>query len=257
MNLFALSDLKALQEPHSSDAAYDLARKHTRNQLVWLHERIYGEMRARKWDVYFRPEWSLSPPSVASGLPVVDSLTLRYTKAEYVTRLLQKQFGGPPLAWDDCAWLGVGIDGQGVFVEWHIPASARFDAQNFYNKLTRGAPEKRTIRQILAELGGEGILTLREGTRQVLHVRCSRLVDLNVLNTTLERYTPGEHAWNIAIRFLVTDNRLLAASAPDELMYRLAQLYGLHQFGTWSPRNNYLGQSDPALNYDANPSPNS
>lgn len=240
MNLFSLTDLKALQEPCSSDPAYDLARKHTRNQLVWLHERVYGEMRARKWDVYFRPEWSLSSPTVSPEMPVIDALRLRYTKAEYVARLMQKQFGGPLLGWEDCAWLGVGIDGEGVFVEWNIPASARFDAQNFYNKLIQGAPEKRTLRQILAELNGEGTLTLCAGAQEVLRVRCSRLVDLNVLNTTLERYMPGAHGWNIAIRFPVVDNRLQASSAPDELLYRLAQLYGLHQFGAWSPRNNYL-----------------
>jgi hypothetical protein len=255
MNLFALSDLKALQEPHASDAAWDLARKHTRNQLVWLHERMYGEMRARKWDVYFRPEWSLTSPAVSREQPVVDALCLRYTKAEYVMRLLQKQFGGPPVTWDDCAWLGVGIDAQGVFVEWNIPASARFDGHNFLLKLTQGAPEKRTLRQILAELGGEGTLTLRAQGQEALRVRCSRLVDLNVLNPTLERYIPGAHTWNIAIRFAVTDNRLQAVSAPDELLYRLAQLYGLHQFGAWSPRNNCLGQSNPAFSFDANPSP--
>lgn len=240
MNLFALSDLKALQPQNASDPAYDMARKHTRNQLVWLHERIYGEMRARKWDIYFRPEWSLSVPEVSPAVPVVDALRLRYTKAEYVTRLMQKQYGGPLLTWEDCAWLGVGIDGQGVFVEWNIPASARFDAQNFYNKLTQGAPEKRTIRQILAEVGGEGTLTLHNQEQEVLHVRCARLIDLQILNHTLEKYEPGALRWNIAIRFLVTDNRLQASSAPDELLYRLAQLYGMHQFAAWSPRNNYL-----------------
>lgn len=240
MNLFALSDLKALQAPNAADPTYDMARKHTRNQLVWLHERIYGEMRARKWDIYFRPEWSLSVPAVEPETPVIDALRLRYTKAEYVMRLMQKQFGGPPLAWDDCAWLGVGIDGQGVFCEWNIPASARFDAQNFYNKLTQGAPEKRTIRQILAEVGGEGTLTLHRESQEVVRVRCARLIDLSILNHTLDKYVPGEMRWNIAIRFLVTDNRLQASSAPDELLYRLAQLYGLHQFAAWSPRNNYL-----------------
>lgn len=256
MNLFALSDLKGLQDSNTSDPAYDLARKHTRNQLVWLHERIYGEMRARKWDIYFRPEWSLSTAEVNAETPVIDTLRLRYTKAEYVMRLMQKQYGGPPVVWNDCAWLGVGIDAHGVFVEWNVPASARFDALNFYNKLTQGAPEKRTIRQILAEMGGEGTLTLRTGNEEILHVRCARLVDLPVLNHTLDKYVPGEHQWNIAIRFLVTDNRLQAGSAPDELLYRLAQLYGLHQFAAWSPRNNYLGHPKTILNYDAKPSPN-
>ena len=96
---------------------------------------------------------------------------------------------------------------------------------------------------MLAELGGEGVLTLRRDGEEIVHVRCSRLVDLNVLNTTLEKFVPGMHEWNVTLRFLVTDNRLQASSAPDELFYRLAQLYGLHQFAVWSPRNNYLKQA--------------
>lgn len=244
MNLFALSDLRAFQEAHTSDPAYDLARKHTRNQLVWLHERIYGEMRARRWDIYFRPEWSFTSATVSEQKPYIEALRLRYTKSEYVARLMQKQFGGALLSYDQFAWLGVGIDARGVFVEWNIPADAKLDAQNFYNKLVQGASEKKTIRQVLAELGGEGVLTLRENSQEILHVRCARLVDLNVLNNTLEKFVPGVHEWNLAIRFLVTDNRLQASSAPDELLYRLAQLYGLHQFAVWAPRNNYLTQQN-------------
>ena len=243
MNLFALSDLRAFQDAHTSDPAYDLARRHTRNQLVWLHDRIYGEMRARRWDVYFRPEWSFTPAQVSEQNPYIEALRLRYTKSEYVARLMHKQYGGA-FAYDSFAWLGVGIDARGVFCEWNIPAAAKLDAQNFLNKLAQGSPEKKTIRQLLAELGGEGVLTLRAADEEILHVRCARLVDLNVLNSTLEKFAPGVHEWNLAIRFLVTDNRLLAASAPDELLYRLAQLYGLHQFGAWSPRNNFLPASN-------------
>lgn len=240
MNLFSPNDLRGLTEPHTTDAAYDLARHQTRNQLAWLHERLYGEIRARRWDAHFRPEWSLSPAQISQATPRIDALTLRYTKPEYVARLQQKQFGGPILTWDELPWLGVGIDARGVFVEWNIPARAQHDAQNFYNKLILGAPEKRTMRQILAELGGEGVLTLREDEREFLRVRCARLVDLNVLNRTLETFKPGQHAWNIAIRLAVTDERLATASAPDELLYRLAQLYAVHQFAVWSPRNNFL-----------------
>jgi hypothetical protein len=243
MNLFSPTDVRALSDAHAADPAFDLARYQARNQLAWLHERIYGEIRARRWDAHFRPEWSLTSAQRSETHPRVDSLRLRYTKAEYVVHLMQKQFGGPALTWDDCAWLGIGLDGQGVFVEWHIPASAKFDAQNFCNKLLRGAPEKRTLRQILAEVGGEGVLTLRERQQEILRVRCARLVDLNVLNDTLEKFMPGRHAWNIAMRLSVTDARLNANAAPDELLYRLAQLYALHQFAVWSPRNNFLDRA--------------
>jgi hypothetical protein len=240
MNLFLPSDLKSFVSPAASDPAYDMARAETRNQLVWLHDRIYSEIRARRWDVYFHPEWSFSPAHVSDESPTIERMTLRYTKAELVVHLMQKQFGGAPLRWDECSWLGLGVDAHGVFIEWNIPAAARFDAQNFYNKIMLGAPEKRTLRQILAELGGEGALMLKQKGQDLLRVRCARLVDLNILNNTLEKYLPGAQDWNIALRFLVTDAKLANNSAPDELVYRLAQLYALYQFAVWSPRNNYL-----------------
>lgn len=240
MSLFLPSDLQALAEPAASDAAYDITRTQTRNQLVWLHDRIYGEIRARRWDLYFHPEWSFSPTQISEACPTIERLLLRYTKAEMVAHLMQKQFGGAPWSWDEFSWLGLGVDAQGVLVEWNIPASARFDGQNFYNKTMLGAPEKRTLRQILAELGGEGALTLKQNGQEVLRVRCARLVDLNILNPTLEKYLPGAHEWSIALRFPVTDARLANNAAPDELVYRLAQLYALYQFSVWSPRNNYL-----------------
>jgi hypothetical protein len=247
MNLFGVSDLKAFQDTNASDPAYDLARKHTRNQLVWLHERMYPEIRARRWDIYFRPEWSFTDAAVSERSRTVDALRVRYCKSEYVARLMQKQYGGM-LTDDNMPWLGVGVDGRGVLIEWQIPAHAKLDAQNFHNKLVRGAPEKKTVRQVLAELGGEGVLTLIDDGREVLQARCSRLVDLNVLNTTLEKYVPGKHTWNLAIRMLVTDNRLQASSAPDEILYRLAQLYGLYQFAIWSPKNNYLDADRRSVN---------
>jgi hypothetical protein len=239
MNLFSMSDLRAFQDGHSADPAYDLARRHTRNQLVWLHEKIYAEIRARRWDIYFRPDWSLTPAQLTEQNPQVEALRLRYTKSEYVAHWMQKNFGAP-LSYDEFAWLGVGIDARGVFVEWNIPAAAQLDARNFVAKLAQGSPEKKTIRQVLAELGGEGVLTLRAAEEQVLHVRCARLVDLAVLNHTLSKFVPGAHEWNLAIRLLVTDSRLQTNTAPDELLYRLAELYGLHQFAAWSPRNDYL-----------------
>lgn len=254
MNLFSVSDLRGLNSANAADPAYDMARQQARNQLAWLHERMYAEIRARRWDVHFRPEWSLSPAQVPEHNSRVDVLYLRYTKAEYVARLMQKQFGGPALTWDDFAWLGIGLDGQGVFVEWNIPARARLDAQNFYNKVVMGAPEKRTLRQILAEMSGEATLTLRRDDQEILRVRCARLVDLNVLNSTFEKFVPGVLAWNIAMRFVVTDPRLAATTAPDELLFRLAQLYGLHQFAAWSPRNNYLDRPRTESNSDMAPS---
>lgn len=248
MNLFSVSDLKALTGENAADPAYNLARTHARSQLAWLHERIYGEIRARRWDLYFRPEWSLTPALVSPEQPIVDRLALRYTKAETVVRLMQKQLGGLVPTWDELSYLAVGLDAHGVFVEWAMPTAARLDALNFYNKVMEGAPEKRTLRQILAELGGEGALSLREDEREIAHVRCARLVDLGVLNTTLNGFMPGRHTWQISIRFLVTDPRLVASAAPDELLYRLAQLYSLHQFAAWSPRNNFVkatfGQSN-------------
>jgi len=41
----------------------------------------------------------------------------------------------------------------------------------------------------------------------------------------------------------VADPRLQINVAPDELLYRLAQLYALHQFAAWAPRNNFLARA--------------
>ena len=87
------------------------------------------------------------------------------------------------------------------------------------------------------------MLTLNEGAEQVERLRCARLVDLNVLNMLFDRYVPGKHDWLVAMRFLITDPRLQSGAAPDELLYRLAQLYSLHQFAAWSPRNNFVNAS--------------
>ena len=85
MNLFSLSDLKALDSAHSADAAYDLARVHARGQLLWLHEKIYGEMRGRRWDVYFRPEWSFSPAQLSAEAPVIGSTSGSFSSSADIT----------------------------------------------------------------------------------------------------------------------------------------------------------------------------
>lgn len=243
MNLFALADLKPFTGENVSDPTYNVARTHALNQLAWLHEKIYGEIRGRRWDLYYRPDWSLPAGQVTAATPVVERLELKYTKSDTVARLMHKQYGGARLDWDELSRLAIGLDAHGVFVEWRIPAAARLDAQNFFNKVTEGAPEKRTLRQIFAEVSGEGVLTLLEEQQPVERLRCARLVDLNVLNTLFARFVPGKHEWLIAMRFLVTDPRLQSSAAPDELLYRLAQLYSLHQFAAWSPRNNFVNAS--------------
>ena len=55
--------------------------------------------------------------------------------------------------------------------------------------------------------------------------------------------TPGQHAWRVVTRVAVADPRLQINVAPDELLYRLAQLYALHQFAAWAPRNNFLARA--------------
>ncbi len=133
-------------------------------------------------------------------------------------------------------------------VELLVTDKAGADAQNLKNKLVHGAPEKRHLRQLFAELGGDYVLTLdtldHDAQTELMRVRCSRLVNLGVLDSLLDRYNPGHHQLKVAARYLPGDPRLEEGAFPTEALLRLGQLYLLYQFISWSPRNNYLSRAN-------------
>lgn len=240
-----ISSLQSLSAERASNPAYDLARVQLRDQLAWLHERLYSEIRVQRWDVHYRQGWSLSPAQVSQETHRIDAILLRYTKAETSVRMMQKRFGLPTVTLDDLATLGVRVDARGLAVEFAVRARALMDALNLYEKLVAGAPEKRALRQIFAELGGEFSLTLREANAELVNLRCSRLVDLRVLNALLDKFTPGLHDLSVTCAYAPENPRLDGETVVNEMMHRLTQLYALYQFGVWSPRNNYArGEGD-------------
>jgi hypothetical protein len=250
MSFFSQSDFDAFADAHARDPEFDADRARVREKLVWLHHRIYPELRERRWDIHAHPlqRWLISPTHVSMHLARVGSLILRYSKPETTIRLMKRELGLDATGWYSNAMLDVRVDARGIAVELFISAPASADAENFKNKLLYGAPQKMALRQLCAELGGAYSWILRHTAAEddpssggeIVRVRCSRLVNLGVLNATLHRFTPGEHDLAIAMRIEPDDPRLNPDLLPGEIIYRLGQLYPLYQFASWSPRNNYL-----------------
>jgi hypothetical protein len=250
MTFFAPADFEIFTEAHAGDPASDAERVRLRDKLAWLHQQIYPEMRARRWDLHphWIPQYLISTARVSRSVPRIEFLLLRYSKAETVVKLMKKELGedlGHPYS---TGLLAVRADQHGLEVEFLVTDHAWADAQNFKNKLVHGAPEKRHLRQIFAELSGDYTLTFETVTRRegevknllVLRVKCSRLVNLGTLDSTLGKFSPAAHQLKVAISYARDDPRLEADTLPGEILYRLGQLYLLYQFVSWSPRNDYL-----------------
>jgi hypothetical protein len=254
MSLFNSVEFEVFDERHAADPASDAGRVHLRDKLEWLHQQIYPEIRARRWDLHphWNPQYLISTARVSRAVPRVDFLLLRYSKAETVVKLMKKELGEELSHPYSTALLGVRASDRGLGVELLVPDKAWADAQNFKNKLVHGAPKKRHLRQLFAELGGDYTLTYEtvtsaegEVTRsRVLHVKCSRLVNLGTLDFTLAKFNPGEHQLRIATEFGFDDLPLDADVVPGEVLYRVGQLYMMYQFVSWSPRNDYLPRKD-------------
>jgi hypothetical protein len=250
MRFFAPGEFEMFSEVHASDPDRDADRVRLRDRLAWLHQQIYPEMRARRWDLHphWVPQYLISTAKVGPSVPRIEFLLLRYSKAETVVKLMEKELGEDLELPSHNAVLAVRADRLGLGVEFLVPDLAWADAQNFKNKLAYGAPEKRHLRQLFAELGGDYTLTYeavdqreREAASlQVLRVKCSRLVNLGTLDTTFAKLTPGVHQMSVAIRYAQDDPRLETDSLPTEILHRMGQLYPLYQFVSWSPRNDYL-----------------
>ncbi len=251
MIFFAPTDFEIFDETHAANPECDVQRVRLRDQLAWLHQQIYPEMRARRWDLHphWVPQYLISTARLTPAIPRIDFLLLRYSKAETVVKLMRKELGEDFSHPYRTAILGIRADEQGMAVELLVTDRAWADAQNFKNKLVHGAPEKRHLRQLLAELGGNYTFTLeaieREAHTELARVRCSRLVNLGVLDALFEKYSPGRHQLRVNFRYLPGDPLLEAETFPNQALLRLGQLYLLYQFISWSPRNNYLSRAHP------------
>ncbi len=248
MSFFTPTDFEIFSEAHASDPGCDVPRVQLRGRLASLHGEIYPEIRARKWDLH--PHWVaqylISTARIQPAMPRIDFLLLRYSKAETIVRMMKKEFGEDFTHPYRTALLGVRIDALGLAVEMLVSDRAWVDAQNFKNKLVHGAPEKRHLRQLLAELGGDYTLTYEtsEPRQEILRTRCSRLVNLGTLDTTIAKFSPGEHQIKVAIHYPPGHPCLEDEALPTEILLRLGQLYLLYQFVNWSPRNDYVSHSN-------------
>ncbi len=253
MAFFIPADFQVFVGLHSSDPACDAERVRLRDKLAWLHQQIYPEMRSRRWDLHphWVPKHLISTARISQAVPKIDFLLLRYSKAETVVRLMKKELGEDLSHPYSNALLGVRADRQGLAVELLVSDRAGADGENLKNKLTQSAPEKRQLRQLFAELGGDYVLSYetvksREGSavfEQVLRYKCSRLVNLGTLNSTFAKFIPGVHRLRVAVHYAVDDPKLEDDALPTEIIYRMGQLYMLYQFVSWSPRNDYLPRS--------------
>lgn len=234
------ADLTIFTGDRVFDPAYELGRAYIKDQLAWLHEQIYPEVRRRRWDLHWNSTYSLSPIQTSLRALRIDAVALSYSKAETVIRLMQKRFG-ENIQWEGLCALEVRVDASGLNLQVRIGESGVLDGQNFQNRVRFGAPEKRALRQILAELGGDFVLTLRKGQSDILRTRCSRLLNLGVLDATLEKFHAGDTALIVGVKYAPEDPRLDTETVADHILDRFVQMYPLYLFAAWSPRNNYLG----------------
>ncbi len=243
MPFFTASDLEVFAESRAVDPAFDLERVRLRDRLAELHGQIYPEMRMRRWDLHphWVPRYLISTARLEPPHTRIDFLLLRYSKAETVVRLLKKELGEDFSHPYSTGLLGVRLQQDGVEIELLVTHRAWADGRNFKNKLAQGAPEKKHLRQLMAELGSDFSLSLESATReQLLRARCSRLVNLGTLDATLDKYDPQAHELRIAMHFNPDDPRLEDAVLPTETLVRFGKLYLLYQFISWSPRNDFI-----------------
>lgn len=254
MPFFTYDDFAVFTPARTTDPAYDAARGRVREKLLWLNQQIYPQIRERGWGVRLPrvPNLLFADGTGARR----DVMRLGYTKAETVLKLMTREFGA---GWGEPtrqAMLGVRVDARGLAVELFVGDAAVADGQNLKRKLQAGAPDKRYLRQLCAELGGAFALTLTEavpddittfGQREILRARCSRLVNLGVLDAALARYLPGAHELIVAASFAPDDPRLEADALANQIVFRLGQLYPLYDLLCWSPRNNYLKRASAEL----------
>jgi hypothetical protein len=248
--MFNQSDFEIFTDANARNPALNFQRAQVRDKLLRLHESLYAALRERRWDLH--PNASaqniISPARVSSAYARITALTLQYGKAETTRHLMRREFGNEYADPARNAALGLRADARGLSLEFLIGEEAVVDAQNLQNKLIHGAPQKLQLRQILAELA-PFTLTLSEpipedaitfARRQVLRAKCSRLVNLAMLNAAFTEFVPGLHELRVAYLYPVADARLTVESFASDLWLRAGQLYTLYQFSVWSPRNNFV-----------------
>ncbi len=252
---FPSTDYAVFENGLVANAEYDGERERIRNKLTLLHKSIYPEIRKRKWDLHphWMPQWLISASRISPATARIEFMTLRYSKPETTIKLMKKQLIEDFGHFYANAMLAARIDKTGFAVELYISEKAWVDGQNLKNRLQNGTQERGHLRSLLAELGGEHTLRLTQfvrgeerpiGYQDILRAKASRLVNVGMLNSTMEKYMPGGHALRLGIAYKPDDERLAADNIASEILTRFEQLYPIYAFLSWSPKNDYRKPKD-------------
>ncbi len=256
-SFFSSADYAVFENGLTGNAEYDGERERIREKLVGLHKVIYPEVRKRKWDLHphWMPQWLISASRISPATPRIDFMTLRYSKPETTIKLMKKQLIDDFGHFYANAMIAARIDKEGFAVELFVSDKAWVDGQNLVSRLQESAEQRGHFRNLLAELGGEHTLRLAQFVRpeegypsyqEILRAKASRLVNVGMLNSTLEKYKPGGHDLRLGIYYAPHDKRLHAENIADEIFTRLEQLYPIYAFMSWSPKNDHRKMSTQA-----------
>jgi hypothetical protein len=247
---FSSADYAVFESGLSGNPDYDGERERVRDKLIFLHKQIYPEIRKRKWDLHphWMPQWLISASRISPATARIDFMTLRYSKPETTIKLMKKQLFEDFGHFYANAMIAARIDKEGFAIELYVSDKAWVDGQNLKSRLRNGALERGHFRNLLAELGGEHTFRLLQfvrneergpGFQEVMRAKASRLVNVGMLNSAMEKYTPGGHELHLGIYYKPDDERLGADNLAKEVLTRFEQLYPIYAFLSWSPKNDY------------------
>ena len=247
---FTPKDYAVFEQGLSHSAEYDGERLRVHAKLEALHHLIYPQVRKNKWDLHphWMSQWLISAYRISPATQRIDFMTLRYSKAETTIKLMKKKFIEDFGSFYANAMIAARVDREGFAIELFVSEKAWLDGQNLKTRLSDGAEQRGALRSMLADLGGEYTFKLsqyvrseeeRWGYREVVRAKASRLVNVGMLNSTMEKYTPGRHDLRLGIYYEPDDVRISQDNIVLEILTRLEQLYPVYSFLSWSPKNDY------------------
>ncbi|MBI3742523.1 MAG: hypothetical protein HY257_12325, partial [Chloroflexi bacterium] len=247
---FSAADFAVFENGLTHNPEYDAERERIKDKLIFLHKAIYPEFRKRKWDLHphWMTQWLISASRISPATSRIDFMTVRYSKPETTIKLMKKQFIEDFGHFYANAMIAARVDKDGFAVELLVSEKAWVDAQNFKNRIASGANERGHFRNLLAELGGEHTVRVSQyvrneigpsGYEEVVRAKASRLVNVGMLNGTMEKYKPGGHDFRLGVYYKPNDPRLTTEHIATEILQRVEQLYPIYAFLSWSPKNDY------------------
>jgi len=247
---FSAADYAVFDNGLGTNPEYDGERERIKDKLTRLHQVIYPAIRKSKWDLHphWMTQWLISASRISPATPRIDFMTLRYSKPEPTIKLMKKELFEDFGHFYANAMIAVRVDKEGCAVELFVSDKAWVDGQNLKNRAQVNPAERDHLRDMLAELGSEYSLRLSRFFRndegftryeEVLRAKASRLVNVGVLNSMMDKYKPGGHELRIGIYYTPDDKRLSEIRIADEMLARITQLYPIYAFLSWSPKNDY------------------